>query len=618
MINSYPPWKYFCVFLIFIVGCIYALPSLYKEDYIVTIINDIFSHQKNNDTLLFDVNKILENRKIVNKSIIFTKNQAQVYFFSETDQLRAYEILECDLSKTYSIFCSKKSSMPNWLNLIQARPIKLGSDLKGGLYFIIKVDIATVLNKFQEQHMDTVRSILTERVIPYIKIFSMNNYEIEIDFQDVMYRNQALLCLSKEYNNFLILKSVLNNKLHIVFPKSYIFSVCEDVMKKNFVILKHRMNQLNISNSIIQRYGDDCIIIELPGIEDMNKIKTALSNTASIELRLVNTHINKIAINNNFIPEDSEIKLDNNGHIVPIYKKIILTGDHIINANVDFDEYHRPQVNVFLDSIGSSILSEATRNNIGKLIATLFIEYKNIGKKNTAGYPILYKHEKVINIATIQSQLTHNFCISGINNLSEARNLSSLLRMGSLAAPIYIEEEYVVEPTLGQKNVTQGIIACVLGVLISICFMVIWYRCFGLIAAAALIMNLILIISIMSLIPDFMLTMPSIAGIVLTLSVAIDANVLINERIKEEIKKGKPIQYSIYMGYKKAFITIVDANITTFITGIVLYIMSTGPIQGFAMTIIIGIGTSMFTSIIGTRVFVNLFYGNRSIDTLSI
>lgn len=618
MINSYPTWKYYCVFLTFIVGFIYALPSLYKEDYIVTITDDLIHNQKDNDILYNDVNEVLKNKKIISKSILFKTNQIQIRFFSETDQLHAYEILDSSLLKKYSIFYAKQSSMPNWLNFIQARPLKLGLDLKGGLYFIVRVDIATTLHKFQEQHIDTVRSILKEHVIPYTKIQSMKNYAIEIDFQNIVYRNKAILYLSKIYTNTLVLKNIHDNKLHIFFSKNYMFSICEDVMKKNLIILQHRINQLKIFNSIIQRYGDDCIIIELPGVQDIDKIKTVISNTASIELRLVNTNINKFTINNHFVSEETEIKLDDNGHIIPLYKKVILTGDHIINSNIDFDEYHRPQVNVFLDNLGSSILSKITENNIGKVIATLFIEYKDTGKKNAEGYPILYKYERIINIATIQSKLTHNFSISGINNINEARDLSELLRMGSLVSPIYIEEEYIIEPTLGKKNIVQGIIACGLGVLVSICFMVIWYRYFGLIAAAALIINLILIISIMSLIPGLMLTLPSIAGIVLTLSVAIDSNVLINERIKEEIKRGKPIQYSIYIGYRKAFTTIVDTNITTVITAIVLYIMSTGPIQGFSMTIIIGVGTSMFTSIIGTRVFVNLFYGKRRIHTLSI
>lgn len=615
MINSYSIWRYFFIFLIFIVGFIYTLPNLYKEKFIVTIKNTEIS----NDSLINDVQEILKNNNIINKSILFESDQMQIHFFSEIEQLFAYEILCSILPKKYAISCTQISSVPNWLNLIQARPIKLGLDLKGGLYLIIRVDTKTTLYKFQEQYIDALRSILSEKIIPYLKIQNMANYEIEISFKNIIDRNKAMSCLSKIYNNnILILKNIHDCRVNVAFSKNYIFSMHEDIIKKNIVILHHRMNQLKIFNPIIQRYGHDCIMIELPGVQDITNIKKVLSNASSLELRLVNTNINTFDINNDLIPKDSEIKLDNNGNIVPLYKKIILTGDHIINSNISFDEYHRPQVNIFLDNLGSSILSKVTKHNIGQLIATLFVEYKDTGTKNSQGYPVFYKQEKVINIATIQSQLAHSFCISGINNLNEAQHLSSLLRMGSLASPVYIEEECVVGPVLGKRNINQGIIACGLGILVSIFFMIMWYRYFGLIAGAALVVNLILIISVMSLIPGFVLTMPSIASIVLTLSMAIDANVLINERIKEEMRQGKPIQYSIYIGYRKAFITIADANITTIITAIVLYLMSTGPIQGFAMTTIIGVGTSMFTSTIGTRAFVNLFYGKKYIDKISI
>lgn len=608
-----------CIFLIFIFGCVYALPNLYKENFLVTIASYIESDQNIDNNLLCDIKKVLEEKKIFSKSILFEKNQIQIYFFSETDQLHAYEILDTFLLKKYLVSYKKVSSMPKWLCLIQAQPITLGLDLKGGLYLIIKVDIDTTLKRFQKQYVDAVQSILNEKMISYTRIHNIKNYGIEIDFKSLFDKNQAVLCLSKIYHhNTLLFNSINDCTLCLNFSKNYIFSICENAMKKNSDMLRHRMNQLKIFDPIIQRYGNDYIIVELPGIHDANKIKKVFSSIANLELRLVNINVNKFKINNNFIPEDSEIKLDKNGNIVLLYKKIILTGDHIIDSNISFDEYHRPQVNIFLDNLGSSMLSKFTKDNVGKLMATLFIEYKDTGKKNSQGYPILYRTDTVINIASIQTQLSHNFCISGIDNVNEAQYLSELLRMGSLASPMYIEKECIVGPTLGKQNITRGIVACGLGVLVSILFMFIWYRCFGLIAGVALIMNLILIISIMSLIPGFMLTMSSIAGIVLTLSVAIDSNVLINERIKEEIRLGKPIQYSIHEGYRKAFVTIVDSNITTVITSVVLYIMSTGSIQGFAMTTMIGVGTSMFTSIVGTRTFVNLFYGKRRINKLSI
>lgn len=618
MINSYSTFTYFIVFFIFIVGCIYALPNLYTEDYIIFVEKNVLYNQKPDDTLLLDIKKILQNKKIIEKSIFLQIDRIQIYLYSEADQLYLYKQLCAVFFEKYSISYKKKLPIPNWLNFIKAKPIQLGLDLKGGLSIILRTDTITILNKFQEQYLDILKSVLKKKNIPYIKVQKNKNYDFEIIFENSEYRDKSIAYLSKKYFGILLFNTIDACKIHATFTKNYMRSIYNNAVQKNCIILRHRMQQLKIFDPIIQLYGNDSIVIELPGVRDITTIKKILCNTASLEFRLVNTNISAFDINSNLIPEDSEIKIDSKKNFVPLYKQAILTGNHIINSDISFDEYHFPQVNIYLDNFGNSIISEFTKNNIGKFIATVFIEYKDSGKKDTEGRSILYKYDKIINIAIIQSQLTHNFCISGINNLNEARYLSSLLKTGSLFSPIYIAEERIVGPTLGKQNIARGIIACGLGVLISICFMIIWYRYFGLISAIALIINLILIISLMSLIPGIRLTMSSIASIVLTLSVAIDANVLINERIKEEIKQGKPIQYAIYMGYNKAFSSIVDANITTIIISIILYFMGTGPIQGFAITTIIGVATSMFTSIIGTRTLVNLIYGKKYFYKLSI
>ncbi|ADV33631.1 protein-export membrane protein SecD [Candidatus Blochmanniella vafra str. BVAF] len=617
MINSYPIWKYVIVFLVLIIGCIYMLPNLYQENYAISIVKNDLSNCNIYSISKSNILNILKKEKIISKSIFFHDDKIQICFFSELDQKRAYGVLFSIFSENFSVSCLKIPDMPNWLYLIGAKPIQLGLDLKGGLYLIIRVDIQTMLNKLQDYYFNNFKSILNENNIFYLRLNKINDYDLKIVFENADIRNKSILYLSKIYPE-LIFYTKEECIVCISFSKEYIHTMCEYAIQQNSNILRHRINQLQITEPLIHRYGSDCIVIELPGIQDSSKIKTIFNNAASLEFRLVNTKINEFQINNNFIPEDSEIKLDSNGNIIALYKKVILTGDHIIGANLNFDEYHRPRVNILLDNLGSLIISKFTQDNIGKVMATLFVEYKDTGEKDKQGYSILYRYDKVINIATIQSKLSHNFCIIGINNVKEARYLSSLLSMGSLIAPIYIEEERVIGPTLGKKNIAQGITACVLGILISIFFMITWYRFFGLIAGVALIVNLILMVSLMSLIPGVILTMPSIAGVILTLAVSIDSNVLINERIKEEIKQGKPMQYSIYVGYRKAFTSIIDANITTIIVSIILYIISTGPIQGFAMVTIIGVGTSMFTSIIGTRAFVNLIYGKRYIKKLSI
>ncbi|CAD83745.1 protein-export membrane protein SecD [Candidatus Blochmanniella floridana] len=617
LINSFSIWKYVVIFITLMMGFIYAIPNLYKEGFAISITPYIFNNHNLDNVLVSDIITGLKKEEIFSKFVVSNVNKIQICFFSELDQIRAYQILYTIYSERYLVSCTKIPDMPLWLFYIRAKPLKLGLDLKGGLYLLVRVDIQSMLNKIQIQYMDIVQDNLNEKNIVYLKICAINCSDIEIIFKNSDDRNQAISCLSNCHNH-LIFNTINDCKLRISFSESYINTMYEYAMQQNSNIIRYRINQLQISDPVIYRYGKDCVIIEIPGIQDISVIKTVLNNTASLEFRLVNTELNQFKINNNYIPEDSEIKLDDNGNIVPIYKKVILTGDHVINANMSFDEYHRPQVNISLDSFGNTIISKFTKDNIGKIMATLFIEYKDTGKKDAQGHSIIYRRDKVINVATIQSQLNHNFCITGMNNLNEVRRLSSLLRMGSLVTPIYVDEEKIIGPTLGKKNIAQGIIACIVGMLISICFMIVWYRYFGLIAGIALVTNFVLIVSLLSVIPGITLTMSSIVGVVLTLSVAIDANVLINERVKEELKQGKPVQYSIYIGYRKACTSIIDANITTIITAIILYIFNTGPIQGFAITTIIGVGTSMFTSIIGTRALVNLVYGKKRTKYLSI
>lgn len=618
MVNSYPLWKNILVLLVLIIGIIYAIPNVYRKCPMVYIAQHGDGKNRHLDyNLLCDVKQILHNANMLNKSVILKSNKILIQCFDKHDQIRIYEKLLSIFSNKYSVSFSMASMMPYWLSVIHAKPIKLGLDLCGGIHLSMSVDLDIVINKFIDQYIDVVKLIFSDNVIPYVKIFKIENYGVEIDFHQFDYRKKAILFLHKDNSN-IILRVIENNRLKIFFPKSYFFKICEYAVQQNSIILRHRLNHLGILEAVIQRYGVDRIVIEIPGIQDIEKIKQIIGTTATLEFRLVNTTISEFEINNNCIPEDSEVKLSDTGQLVPLYKKIILTGDCIIYSNVDFDEYHRPQVNLMLDKTGSIIMSKFTKDNIGKIVAVVLTEYKDSNKKDSKGHNILIKNEKVINIATIQSQVSNSFRIIGIDNVDMARHLSILLRTGALATPIYVEEERIVGPFLGKKNIKQGLTACILGMIISIFFMVLWYHFFGLIASAALITNLILMISIISLIPGVVLTMPSIAGIVLTLSVAVDANVLINERIKEEIKRGKPIQYAIHMGYCRAFTSIVDANITTIITAIILYLVGTGVIKGFAIITIIGVGTSMFTSIIGTRTVVNLIYGRRHVDKLSI
>lgn len=618
MVNSYPLWKYILILFILAVGIIYAIPNIYKKHPVIYITQHINAEQHIDNDLLCNIKRILHDLGIFNGSVVLKSNKIVIRFFCQRDQVYVYKKLSNILSNQYLIFLDMESTMPYWLSMIRAKPIKLGLDLCGGIYLSILVDIDTVLNKVRDQYIDTIKFIFRDDIIPYVNIYKIENYGIEISFKEYNHRKKAIFSLCKDTKD-IIVRFAEHNNLRVFFSESYLFKIREHAVKQNSIILCHRLHQLGIFEPLVRRYGIDHIVIELPGTQDIEKIKQVIGISSSLEFRLVNTTINTFQINKNLIiPEDSEIKLTDNGYFVPLYKKVILTGDNIVNSSVTFDEYHRPQVNLILDKIGSVIMSKFTKDNIGKAIATVFIEYKNNEKKDSKGHNILIKSEKVINIATIQSQITNSFSIIGINNIDQARQLSMLLRTGALVAPIHIEEEKMIGPTLGQKNIIQGITACILGMIISVFFMILRYHFFGLIASIALAINIILMISIISLIPDIVLTMPSIAGIILTLSVAVDANVLINERIKEEIKQGKPMQYAIHVGYYRAFTSIVDANVTTIITAIILYLVGTGVIKGFAITTIVGVGTSMFTSIMGTRAVVNLVYGKKRVNKLSI
>lgn len=617
MVNSYPVWKYILVFFVLIIGVIYAIPNVYREDPSVCIIGDIYKHEKLDDNVLFDIKKVLKDSNILVKSILLESNKIIIRCFCNYDQVHIYEKLSSVLLNKYIISCSTLSTMPHWLFIIHAKPVRLGLDLRGGIHLSMYVNVNSILNRLQEQYVDTVRCIFHDKIIPYLKILKIENYGIEISLKNSEDRKKTILLLSEDNHN-IVIHSIGIKNLKIFFSENYLFKVREYAVKQNIAILRHRLCQLGIFEPLIQRYGTDRIVIELPGIQDIEKIKKTVSATSNLEFRLVNTTIKQFEIDFNVISEDSELKLSDSGYLVPLYKKVILTGDCIVHSNVSFDEYNYPQVNLTLNKVGSIVMSEFTKNNIGKKIATVFIEYENSGQKDCDGHDILIKNERVINIATIQSQVSNNFSIVGINNINRAYHLSALLKEGALAAPIHIEEERIIGSIFGKTNINKGLTACIVGIIISVFFMVLWYHFFGLIASTALIVNLVLMISIISLIPGMVLTMPSIAGIVLTLAVAVDANVLINERIKEEIFQGKPMQYAIHVGYRKAFISIMDANITTIITAIILYFLGTGMIKGFAMTTVIGVITSMFTSIVGTRAFVNLVYGKKHVDKLSI
>ncbi|HEI8867374.1 TPA: protein translocase subunit SecD [Serratia odorifera] len=615
MLNRYPLWKYLMLIVVIVVGLLYALPNLYGEDPAVQITGA--RGVAASEATLDQVRTVLEKDQIASKSIALEEGAILARFSDPDVQLRAREALMAAMGDKYVVALNLAPATPRWLTMLGAEPMKLGLDLRGGVHFLMEVDMDTALGKLQEQTMDTLRSDLREKGIPYASIRKLDKYGVEVRFRDNAARDQAISYLSPRQRD-LVLSSNGNNTLKAVLTDARLSEAREYAVQQNITILRNRVNQLGVAEPLVQRQGSDRIVVELPGIQDTARAKEILGATATLEFRLVNTNVDATAAANGRVPGDSEVKDTREGQPIVLYKRVILTGDHITDSTSTMDEYNQPQVNISLDSAGGNAMSNFTKDNIGKPMATLFVEYKDSGKKDANGRAVLVKQEEVINVANIQSRLGNSFRITGIGNPNEARQLSLLLRAGALIAPIQIVEERTIGPTLGMQNITQGLEACLWGLVASIVFMVVWYRKFGVIATSALIANLVLIVGVMSLLPGATLTMPGIAGIVLTLAVAVDANVLINERIKEELKNGRSVQQAIHEGYKGAFSSIIDANITTLITAIILYAVGTGSIKGFAITTAIGVATSMFTAIVGTRAIVNLLYGGKRINKLSI
>ncbi|MGK2960322.1 MAG: protein translocase subunit SecD [Candidatus Malihini olakiniferum] len=616
MLNRYPLWKYLMLAVALFIGLLYALPNIYGENPSVQITGA--RGIAASESTLIQVQNALQEQNIISKSLGLESGTILASFSTQDIQLHAREALVNALGDKYVVALNLAPATPNWLRMLHAEPMKLGLDLRGGVHFLMEVDMETALGKLQEQTMDSLRSDLREKGIPYASMRKAHDNTVEIYFRDLATRNESISYLTTRYRD-LIFNASGDNLVRAMMSKERLHEAREYAIQQNINILRNRVNQLGVAEPLVQRQGVNRIVVELPGIQDTARAKEILGATATLEFRLVNSSADVALATNGRVSADSEVKNMRDGTTVVLYKHVILTGDHIADSTSSSDEYGRPQVNISLDSAGGNVMSNFTKDNIGKLMATLFLEYKDSGKKDaTSSHMTLEKHEEVINVATIQSRLGNSFRITGIDNLNEARQLSLLLRAGALIAPIQIVEERIIGPTLGMQNITHGLEACLWGLVASILFMVFFYKWFGVIATIALVANLVLIVGAMSLLQGATLTMPGIAGIVLTLAIAVDANVLINERIKEEFRNGRTVQQAIHEGYKGAFSSIIDANLTMMITAVILYTIGTGSIKGFAITTAIGVSTSMFTAIIGTRAIVNLVYGGKRVNKLSI
>lgn len=594
----------------FLFGIIYALPNLNPPDPAVQV-----SLQSAGDSfdsrIVQSVRNIVRKEGILDENIEVNQKSLLIRTDSYEEQIKLKDELRSELGPDYVVALNLAYSTPDWLQNLNASPLKLGLDLRGGIYFLLEVDTDSLIETRLEANAEDFKRRLREE--------SLNFRSIESDKESVTFlfatdedKSDSLSFLRGFLTDFEIIEEF--DSFKIKFSREGITSIQDYAVQQNLTTLRNRVNELGVSEPVVQREGAKRISVQLPGIQDTAEAKKIIGKTANLEFRL--------EANNRTLRSRKE-PFDFRGVSVDLEKNIIISGDKVADANVGYDESGFPQVNITLDGEGGAKMHRSTRNNVGRKMAVLFIERKSAAKEvvlpdgtlDLIIEPVITK--RVISLATIQSALPNRFRITGLDSPNEASELALLLRAGALAAPMEFVEESTVGPSLGAENIRLGIQSLILGLFLVLIFMVVYYKIFGLFANIAVIFNLILITAIMSIL-SATLTLPGIAGIVLTVGMAVDANVLIFSRIREELKNNSRATDAIIAGYDRAFVTILDANITTLIVAVILYAIGTGPIKGFAITLSIGIVTSMFTSILGTRAMVSLIYRKNNVRRLWI
>ncbi|MFV1983184.1 MAG: protein translocase subunit SecD [Thiohalomonadales bacterium] len=625
MINQYPWWKYLIVVLVLGVGTLYALPNIYGTDPALQISAsrnatlDVGTQQQ--------VEGMLKGANIPVKEFSLENGQLVARFNNVEDQLKANDFIACKLGQDYTVALNLTSAAPKWLESINALPMYLGLDLRGGLHFLMQVEMDEVVKQSYTNYASEIRSYfrtdLRKKNIRYKSVRQTSN-NIIILFDKIATRDLALPKLEQQFSDLIITEGKGDSvELRIAIKPTILVEKKRNALTQNITTLRNRVNELGVSEPVITQQGVDRIVVQLPGIQDSARAKEILSATATLEFYMQSDKGDVAAAVAGNVPSGTRLYYERKTkNPVLLKKRLIIRGSNITNAGAGFDQTSgSPSVNITLDGEGAKRMAKTTKKNLKKPMAVVFIEYKTVREKSNCAdteFKIKkFKIEEVINIATIQGVFSKNFQITGLDSQAEASNLALLLRAGALVAPISIVEERTIGPSLGKDNIKQGTMSVVVGLLLVIFFMIVWYRGFGVVATLALSLNLVLIIAVLSMM-QATLTMPGIAGIVLTIGMAVDANVLIFERIREELRNGNSPQASINAGYAKAMTTIADANITTLIAAVVLFIFGTGSIKGFAITLSVGILTSMFTAIMGTRAVVNLFVSGKRIKTLSI
>jgi len=612
MMNQYPLWKNLLIVLVLLIGLIYALPNLYGEDPALQISNARAGSLDSG--LAGTVGSTLEAAGIPYKSVESGDQQMLVRFQDTETQLMAIDYVKASLGSDYIVALNLAPATPAWLQSINALPMFLGLDLRGGVHFLLEVDMEAAVNQAIERYAGDFRTMLREEKIRYTSLRTEPD-GVRILFRDATDRDQAEDLLDREFQglemeNFERQDS--GSGILVRLTEEEVRNIKKLALQQNILTLRNRVNELGVAEPVIQQQGTRRVVVELPGVQDTARAKRILGATATLEYRGVDIDHDIESALAGKVPAGSKLYYRRDGTPVLLNRRVIVTGDQITNASSGFDSQSgSPNVTVMLDGKGARKMLAFTKENVGKPMAVVFIENKT-ELKMVDGEPVraTKKVEEVVSVATIRDVFSKRFQTTGLDSPQEAHELALVLRSGALAAPIEIIEERTIGPSLGKENIEQGFLSVIIGFCAVLLFMAIYYRVFGLVADLALTCNLVLIVAILSLL-QATLTLPGIAGIVLTVGMAVDANVLIFERIREELRNGNSPQASIQAGYEKAFSTIADANITTLIAAIVLLSFGTGPIKGFAVTLSIGILTSMFTAIMGTRAVINLIYGGR-------
>ncbi len=618
--NRFSIWTYLLIVFVLVFGALYSLPNLYPANPSIQI---AYSHsgQAADTDLLNKVNTLISENGINAKDVSLKENNIVAQFSDLDAQLKAKTVIQRALLDQVIVALNLEPTTPEWLANLGAGPLKLGLDLSGGVHFLLEVDIANALQNRLENTLSSYRKRFADDGISYSQS-QIEDQSLVFKFNDSENYSSALAILNDENltatgNLYDLSPAVASNTIRFKFSDTAIKELRDYAVGQNLVTLRNRVNELGVSEPVVQRQGSSRIVVELPGVQDTAAAKKIIGKTANLEFRMEAK------------PEASRLRKERfdyknaPGLDALLERSVIVAGESVTNASTGFDENGFAQVNITLDLQGGRAMQKATTGNLGRRLAVLFVEEKTLSelKKDEEGKEYIeqtsYIDKKIISLATVQAVLGTSFRITGVGTPQEASELALLLRAGALAAPMKFVEERTVGPSLGKENIKLGIQSMIIGFLAVVAFMLFYYRWFGFAANIALAANIVLITGVMSLL-GATLTLPGIAGIVLTVGMAVDANVLIFSRIREELQAGSDPQIAIKEGFGRAFTTIFDANITTLIAAVVLYAIGTGPIKGFAITLSIGIVTSMFTAILGTRAIVNLMYGNKRLKELKI